>query len=89
MKDPIQRKRIETHNQALSAAFAERILIVDEQTAGIWAQITAQTQSIGLTGSQLDGLIAAQSIQHDATLVTRNIKDFKRFDGLKILCPWS
>lgn len=89
MKDPVQRKRIETHNKALVAAFADQILIIDEQTAAIWARITARTQSRGLTGPQIDGLIAAQAIQHEATLVTRNIRDFKHFEELEMLCPWS
>ena len=32
----------------------------------------------------LDRLIAAQAITHDATLITRNGKDFRRIDGLKL-----
>ena len=32
----------------------------------------------------LDRLIAAQAIARDATLITRNGKDFRRIDGLKL-----
>ena len=32
----------------------------------------------------LDRLIAAQAITRDATLITRNGKDFRRIDGLKL-----
>ena len=33
----------------------------------------------------LDRLIAAQAIARDATLITRNGKDFRRIDGLKLV----
>jgi len=32
----------------------------------------------------LDRLIAAQAIARDATLITRNAKDFRRIDGLRL-----
>ena len=32
----------------------------------------------------LDRLIAAQAISRDATLITRNVKDFRRITGLKL-----
>ena len=33
----------------------------------------------------LDRLIAAQAITRDATLITRNGKDFRRIDGLRLI----
>jgi tRNA(fMet)-specific endonuclease VapC len=33
----------------------------------------------------LDRLIAAQAISRDATLITRNGKDFRKIDGLKLI----
>jgi predicted nucleic acid-binding protein len=35
-----------------------------------------------------DALIGATALVHRMTLVTRNIKDFARFDGLDIIDPW-
>ena len=35
-----------------------------------------------------DALIAATAIEHDLTLVTRNVKDFQRF-GVRLLDPFS
>jgi hypothetical protein len=36
-----------------------------------------------------DALISATSIMHDAVLVSRNEKDFRKVDGLKFLNPYG
>jgi toxin FitB len=36
-----------------------------------------------------DALIGATALVHRMTVVTRNTRDFERFDGLHILNPWS
>jgi predicted nucleic acid-binding protein len=36
-----------------------------------------------------DALIAATAIEHDMAVVTRNVKDFARFDGLDVVNPWT
>jgi toxin FitB len=36
-----------------------------------------------------DSLIAATSLVHDLTLVTRNVKDFAWISGIKLLDPFS
>ena len=36
-----------------------------------------------------DAIIAATAIVLDYPLITRNISDFKKLDGLKIIDPWS
>lgn len=36
-----------------------------------------------------DAIIAATSIVHDLTLITRNISDFKNIEGLQILNPYE
>ena len=36
-----------------------------------------------------DALIGATALVHDMTVVTRDLKDFQRFDGLDVLNPWS
>ena len=33
--------------------------------------------------------IAATALVHDMTVVTRDLKDFKRFDELDVINPWS
>ena len=36
-----------------------------------------------------DALIGATAFVHDMTVVTRDLKDFQRFDNLDILNPWN
>jgi predicted nucleic acid-binding protein len=36
-----------------------------------------------------DAIIAATALTEGFTLVTRNIDDFKKIDGLPLLCPWD
>jgi ABC-type dipeptide/oligopeptide/nickel transport system permease component len=36
-----------------------------------------------------DAQIAAICLQHSASLATRNVKDFARFDGLNVIDPWT
>ena len=36
-----------------------------------------------------DAIIAASAIVYNFTLLTRNIDDFKRIDGLNLLNPWN
>lgn len=36
-----------------------------------------------------DAIIAATALTHDFTLITRNTKDFKRIEGLKVVNPYE
>lgn len=36
-----------------------------------------------------DAIIAATALIHNLTLVTRNVKDFDRINGLKAINPWQ
>ena len=36
-----------------------------------------------------DALIAATALVHRMTVVTRDVTDFARFDGVRVLDPWS
>ena len=53
--------------------FVGRLLTVDAHTADRWGRLMAQA---GRPLPAIDGLLAATALQHDLTLVTRNIKDF-------------
>jgi toxin FitB len=61
-----------------------RILPVDGRAFRIWARLMHhQPVDLGL-----DALIAATAIVHELTVVTRNLRDFRRF-GVAILDPWK
>lgn len=64
--------------------FAGRILPIDAAVAERWGRLTA---AAGRPLPAIDSLIAATAIEHDLTLVTRNVKDF---DGLSVelFNPW-
>jgi predicted nucleic acid-binding protein len=67
---------------------ADRILPVSEAIAERWGILEGDCQLKGLTINAPDGLIAATALEHDLTLVTRNVKDFAGV-GVTIFNPWE
>lgn len=68
----------------VTARFGERILPIDTVVAASWGSYqghNAQTLPV------VDGLIAATARVHNLTVVTRNVKDFRRFD-VPVFNPW-
>ena len=72
----------------LPARFAGRILPIDERVAESWGSMAAQAQLKGLALAIIDGLVAATAIQHDLTIVTRNVRDFAIW-GVPVVNPWD
>jgi predicted nucleic acid-binding protein len=68
--------------------FAGRILPVTEAIADRWGMVEGICQVKGIGSNAPDGLIAATALEHDLTLVTRNVKDFAGL-GVAILNPWE
>lgn len=68
--------------------FGNRILAFDEAAARIWGRLMGAGDRKGQTPPAADTQIAAVAVNHDLILVTRNVKDFKRFD-LDLLNPWN
>ncbi|EXI68529.1 MAG: putative ribonuclease FitB [Candidatus Accumulibacter sp. SK-11] len=65
--------------------FLGRLLNIDAHTADRWGRLMA---SAGRPLPAIDGLLAATALQHDLTLVTRNIKDFAGLQ-VKLISPWE
>jgi toxin FitB len=61
----------------------DRLLPVNLEDAFTWGRITADTIL-----PHADGLIAAQALSRDWTVVTRNVKDFER-TGVRLLNPFE
>jgi len=68
------------------SAFADRVLAFDERAAEQYAQIVAGREAAGRPITGFDAQIAAICRVHDATLATRNAKDFNE-TGITILDP--
>ena len=64
-------------------AFADRIIPVDAAVAR-----RAASFHVPDPAPFRDALIGACALVHDMTLVTRNRKDFERFDTLDVVDPW-
>ena len=72
----------------LSILFSGRILSVTRSVAERWGAMEGQRQLAGRALNAPDGMIAATAIEHDLTVVTRNVKDFAGF-GVAIFNPWD
>jgi predicted nucleic acid-binding protein len=68
--------------------FESRILPIDQSIADRWGSLRAQAQLRGRPLSVIDALLAATALQHDLTLVSRNVSDFSVV-GLAIINPWE
>lgn len=69
---------------SVAAAFAHRVLSVDEAVARRAAALHVPNPA-----RFRDALIGATALVHRMTMVTRNVKDFERFDDLVVVNPWS
>lgn len=71
-------------DQSVAAAFKSRVLPVDERVARRAAALHVPDPA-----PFRDALIGATALVHDMTVVTRDLKDFQRFDELGVISPWS
>ncbi len=71
----------------LSVGFRERILPFDDNASRIYAQIAPTRRFAGQPIGTADCQIAAITRARDATLVTRNVRDFEG-TGIEIVNPW-
>lgn len=88
---PSSRRRIELEawfHTDLLIWFHNRILPVTHAVADRWGVLDGQCQLRGTPLNTADGMIAATAIEHDLTVVTRNVKDFTGL-GVGIFNPWN
>ena len=85
-------KRREAIHMAFKEMIAEEfnnaILDFDLSAAEAYGNLAAKTRSSGITVSQSDTMIAAITSTYEATLATRNTKDFSNF-GIAVVNPFS
>ena len=66
--------------------FHGRILVVTHSIADRWGVLDGQCQLKGTPLKTADGMIAATAIEHDLTIVTRNVRDFAGL-GVEVFNP--
>jgi predicted nucleic acid-binding protein len=68
---------------SVARAFAGRVLPVDESVARRAAGLHVPDPA-----PFRDALIGATALVHGLAMVTRNLRDFERFRGLRVVDPW-
>jgi predicted nucleic acid-binding protein len=71
----------------LSLRFEGRVLAVDLPVAERWGTLVGESEAKGRPLPVIDSLLAATSLQHDLTVVTRNTADFEHC-GARCFDPW-
>ena len=83
---PSSRRRSTIEDYLENVVLATMTILDYDSTAADWhARERARLHRQGLTRPFADGQIAAVARTRDLTLVTFNVKDFKRFDNLRIV----
>lgn len=75
-------------DETLRPWFEDRILPVTQRIAERLGRLAGERNSQGLTLLVPDGLIAATALEHNLTLVTRNVRDFASL-GVPLLNLWE
>lgn len=78
-----KRRAIETYLEEVVRT-ALPILPYDEEAATLHAQERVRLARRGSTPSAADGQIAAIALVNELVLVTANVRDFRRFEGLRV-----
>jgi predicted nucleic acid-binding protein len=84
-----RRTRIETWiDVEVQFRFAGRILPINSAVADRWGLLAAEAKKNGRALATIDGLLAATALEHNLTIVTRNVRDFRDTHVL-LLNPWD
>lgn len=83
-RDPVQGKSLRHwFNTTVCSLFENRIFDIDRTTAKICASLHIPNMR-----PENDALIAASCIQHNLSLVTRNVADFQNLD-IELINPFE
>lgn len=78
----------EGFRQFIASAFSGRVIPFDEGAALEYGVIAASREKAGFNTDAVDLMIVAIAKYHNASVATRNIKDFKGCD-VAIINPWD
>ncbi len=86
MPDGRKRARLEDWFETLAQAI--ECLPWDGAVSRRWARLVADLRRKGQALPLLDSMIAASALEHDLTVVTRNVHDFKTA-GVRVIDPFT
>jgi len=72
----------------LQMRFTGRVLPIDSGVADRWGQLAGEAQTRGVALAVIDGLLVATALQHNLTLVSRNVRGFA-LPELTPFNPWE
>ena len=81
----LARKPLKEHEALDQVLGGLLVAVPDVKFPSTYARLLASIQRTGRPIAAMDLLIATAAIQDEAPLVTRNIKDFSRVPGLRVL----
>lgn len=88
LPDSAKKVRLESWvHRELADRFRDRLLAIDFRVATRWGAMVGASEARGQPLPVIDSLIAATSLQHDYTVVTRNMSDLERC-GARCVNPW-
>jgi len=88
---PLSKRRTELERwfeNDLLPRFQGRILPITQSIADRWGVLDGQCQLKGTPLNIADGMTAATAIEHDLTVVTRNVRDYAGL-GVEVFNPWD
>ncbi len=81
----LARKALAEHEEVDRLLSGLLVAYPDDRFAMTYGRLLAATQRAGRSVASMDLLIGAAALLDDAPLVTRNVKDFSRIPGLRVL----
>lgn len=72
----------------LEERFRDRVLSIGSHVARRWGRLRASLEAEGRPHPVLDLCIAATALEHDLTVVTRNVKDYQ-LTRVSLTNPWD
>jgi len=74
--------------QDLHARFEGRVLAIDDEVVDRWGLLTAVARKSGIVLPVIDALLAATALEHNLTLVTKDIGQIPTI-GVAVFNPWE
>lgn len=81
----LSRKTLKEHEALDRLLGGLLVAYPDERFAPMYARLFASTRRSGKAASAMDLLIATAALLDDAPLITRNVRDFSRMPGLRVM----